>query len=523
MKTKRQLTWMICLIGGAALTVSALYAAAAEDFGKTTENLLRGKALQLFGFVKPLDASATSADVIAREFASAGDRQFLAHGLQAEFVARNVANLGDMISFWPDDTSATHLIVCIEQGRSGTTPGGNGGLNPSVQRVNLATAAVATILHGMSRCDGIRTTPWGTVLATEETGDGGAYEILDPLNTTDHWIANRGTGDIRDAIDSLTPSQNVVKRTALVMQAWEGLTILDNGVVIAGDELRPNLDDDGGALFRFVPDNFYDCGSPDPVRPGQLCDNTINNLGDSPVVSGQNYALATVCNGTADFGQGCESSRGLWVEVGAPTARADANDRGATGYCRPEDLHTDKSFGMFVGDEGIRYCWTNTCGGGDGEALCAVENEVDAFQTVFNSNFGFNLLAAVADPTDPAEAHVTRFVLGDDQLNSHDNLDIQIHTSNVYLIEDTDFGDVWACLPDGEDRDFMTDGCVRMLSIRDPDAEPTGFIFDGAGTTAYYILQHGQQPPALLDFGSNPVNGTTDDLVRITGFKIPNP
>ncbi|MGH8613511.1 MAG: hypothetical protein ACREYF_16215, partial [Gammaproteobacteria bacterium] len=50
-------------------------------------------------------------------------------------------------------------------------------------------------------------------------------------------------------------------------------------------------------------------------------------------------------------------------------------------------------------------------------------------------------------------------------------------------------------------------------------AEPTGFIFDGTGKVAFYNMQHGQQPAALLDFTSNPVDGTTDDLIKITGWK----
>ena len=117
----------------------------------------------------------------------------------------------------------------------------------------------------MSRCDGIRTTQWGTVLATEEeTGDGRAYEILDPLTTTGHWIADRATGDIRDAIDSPTPSTTVVQRQALPTLRWEGLSMLDTGVIYLGDEVRPGdngLDVDGGAIYKFVPTAFYNCGS----------------------------------------------------------------------------------------------------------------------------------------------------------------------------------------------------------------------------------------------------------------------
>jgi hypothetical protein len=93
-------------------------------------------------------------------------------------------------------------------------------------------------------------------------------------------------------------------------------------------------------------------------------------------------------------------------------------------------------------------------------------------------------------------------------------------TRNTYIIEDDDFGEVWACLPDGGDRDLRTDGCVSMLTINDPEGEPTGFIFDGTGRTAFYIVQHGEQPDSLLDFDSNPVDGQTDDLIKLTGFKV---
>ncbi|NKB82070.1 MAG: hypothetical protein GKS05_09330 [Nitrospirales bacterium] len=64
---------------------------------------------------------------------------------------------------------------------------------------------------------------------------------------------------------------------------------------------------------------------------------------------------------------------------------------------------------------------------------------------------------------------------------------------------------------------------MRILSVRDPDAEATGFIFDGTGKVAFYNIQHGQQHPELFDPVSNPTPGEvgfTDDLVRITGFKI---
>lgn len=540
----RHKKWTLALLGAGLLAPAVTFAMGfrAPDFGEFVELLLRARSRQVFGFNRPLEASATLADVVPRAEATAQERQLLAGTLKAEFVARNVAFRGDMIAFWPDDLEYTHLIVCIEGGRTGVGVGplpGVGGQNPSVQRVDVASGRVETILFGMNRCDGIRTTQWGTILATEEGGDGQAYEILDPLATTGHWIASRATGDTRDAVGSATSSAAVAKRDALVTQAWEGLAVLDNGVVIGGDELRQGRDIDGGAVFRFVPSQLYDCeGS--PVRPGQLCDNTIRDLSESPLVSGQNYALFTVCSGTRDYGQGCEyGDGGRWVEVGAATARADARANGATGYCRPEDLHVDPTYGLFAGEEGIRWCWNNTCGGSDGETLCAFESSqaVGAFQEQTLDIGGtvgpIDFLSL--DGSKLAEVDVQRFVESDAEMRNHDNLEIQRFTSNTYIVEDFNEiggggtgGDVWACLPDGADRDERTDGCVRLLSIADVNAEPTGFIFDGTGRVAFYILQHGSQDPSLLDFTSNPAcdgggcNGFTDDLIQITGFRVPH-
>lgn len=528
-------------MGFTGLALAALFgsstAFAQADFGSQQQQLLERRSSQLFGFGTPLSTASTA---VARSVGQpVTDRQKLAVGLTPTYVARNVALLGDMISFWPDDVNYTHLMVCIEQGRTGLGTGPNpaiDGQNAAVQSVNVSPGPsygeVKTILHGMDRCDGIRTTPWGTVLATEETDDGAAYEIIDPLNTSSHWIADRTTGDIRDGLASATASTKVVKRDALVQMAWEGLEVLDNGVVIGGDELRGGGDNDGGAIFRFVPDTFYDCGlaagSP-RVRPNQLCPNLITDLTDSPFVAGTNYALYHGCGGIGDVGQGCEyGSGGRWVEVGALTARADANARGATGYCRPEDLHIDKDFGAMsptgTGTGGVLWCWTNTCGGNRGEAVCAIDPDatVNAQSSISLNGGGLvGLQNFLANGAAVATTETRRFVQNDARMRSHDNLDIQIGTRNVYIIEDDTFGEVWACLPDGADRDLASDGCVSMLSVSDPSAEPTGFIFDGTGRIAFYIVQHGQQPAGLLDFTSNPINGQTDDLIMITGFTKP--
>ncbi len=109
---------------------------------------------------------------------------------------------------------------------------------------------------------------------------------------------------------------------------------------------------------------------------------------------------------------------------------------------------------------------------------------------------------------------VNRFVEGDQDFNSFDNLDFQPKTGILYVIEDHPNGDIFACLRDGLDRDIKTDGCVKVLSVKDSSAEPTGFIFSADGTTAYVAIQHSNDANMpLVD------NYATDDVLKITGFK----
>ena len=364
-----------------------------------------------------------------------------------------------------------------------------GKFNPSVQRIDLQTGAVETILRGMDRCDGIRTTAWGTVLVTEEAGDGMAYEIAQPLVTTENTVDDRTTGTI-----SGTTSANIIQRTALPTMAWEGLTVLESGVVIAGDELRPGTaepDIDGGAIFKFIPDTPW---------------NGQGGIENSLLASGSVYAMQVTCvEKKQQFGQGCEIGQATWVgPLTASEARTEAANAGATGYYRPEDLHRDP---MFVAPEefasAVRFCWANT--GREkaenyGEVICGIDHEP--------------LTATVVDDEDRLVT-VNRFIEGDTDFNSFDNLAFQPKTGNLYVIEDHANGDVFACLPDGADRDIKSDGCIKILSVKDSSAEPTGFFFTDDGKTAYVSIQHSNDDNMPL-FDDYP----TDDVLKITGFKV---
>jgi len=466
----------------ATLVTSSVFPGASlagpKDFGLEVEERLNNQANLYFGFHQPLEESAPPTVGPYRTLTQTAEGQLAAaKGLKVEYLTRDAGNNTDMMAFFPADHS-THLITCVEGARQTLS---SGKLNPSVQRINLTTGAVVTILRGMSRCDGIRRTPWGTVLVTEEQDDGGTYEILDPLTTTEQSVTDRATGAVTD-------STHIVKRTALPTMAWEGLEILPSGVVIAGDELRPGTggaDRDGGALFKFMP-------ATPRVGTGQ-----ITNLTQSPLVAGSVYALQVSCvDNTQQYGQGCEIGNAAWVSVTAANARTDARTNGATGYYRPEDLHGDPTYQ----GPGVRFCWTNT-GNEDGanyaEVVCGVDETP--------------LTASATQRT----VVVNRFVEGDHDFNSFDNLDFQPGTGILYVIEDHENGDIFACLPDGLDRDIKTDGCVKMLSVKDSSAEPTGFIFTADGTTAYVSIQHSDDTnlPQVDGYG-------TDDVIKITGFRV---
>jgi hypothetical protein len=453
---------------------------AKNDFGKKVEHLLKKQSNRLLGIKKPLGQSAAATSGAYRSVSQkATDQVLVAKGLKVEYLTRTAGNKTDMMAFWPTETSPTHIISCVEGSRSEIEPGK---YNPSVQRINLKTGVVETVLRGMSRCDGIRLTPWGTILATEEASDGGAYEILNPLAITDESVTDRTTG-------AVTAPAMVVKRTALPTMSWEGLTVLPSGVVIGGDELRPGsnglADSDGGAIFKFVP------------ATARTTSGNIADLAQSPLVNGSVYAMRIACTTpTGQYGQGCEVGNGSWVSVNAATARTDANANGATGYYRPEDLHRDP---LYKGD-GVRFCWANTGNEGAshfGEVMCAIDRK----------------------PVDPASVVIAnRFVEGDRDFNSFDNLAFQPVSGNLFVIEDHPNGDIFACLRDGKDRDIKTDGCVKILSVKDSSAEPSGFMFSADGKTAFVSIQHSR------DDNMPTVDGyATDDVLKITGFKLPVP
>ena len=218
----------------------------------------------------------------------------------------------------------------------------------------------------------------------------------------------------------------------------------------------------------------------------------------SPLASGTIYGLRVAAAGSSNCGQGAETGKGLWTLVnqagtGVLDAAGNVNLRAAqalqkfTGYYRPEDMDVDP---------------------------IALEDGV----------FRVPPSAAVPISATGTIPTVERFVPGDRIAQMYDNVAFQPHTGNLVVLEDgptsrvTELpstseprgNDIWMCLPDGDDKDTQSDGCIRIASLRDTTAEPSGFIFTASGETAYVNLQH-------RDIDTAAGKGS---LMKITGFRV---
>jgi hypothetical protein len=499
----------LAAVGGVVAALGSATAYAVIDYvdwGQERQTRLEAEADELFGGIgDPLDQ--TSDPVPGARGANA---VALASGLSVTSVLTgNIANnaegpnqnlldnagaAADMIAFWPTSRNPRWGIVCNEvDATSHRVPG--------VYRISLRGAdkgQVQTILTGTRACDGIRRTPWNTIVATEERADGWAIEIYNPIQTTGVRF-DRAAGTVEES----EFSANVQPRPALGRFAWEGFEVLADGTVYAGDELSPSGGRAGGTIFKFT-------SSQQPANMSRATVRRLSNPANaaaSPLAAGELRALSIGTYGERgnNVGQGNQYGLGSWVgpianpsDVTTVPGVGQAREQGrtiGTGFWRPEDLHLDP---IALDEDRVRFCFTVTGNSGFrnyGEVVCVEET--------------------------PQGPEAQQFLTGSPIMNSFDNLDFQPRTGIVYVVEDTPDingvekpGDIWACLRDGADPDLLSDGCVRVISVRTEGAEPTGFIFDARGNRAYLHIQHSPDDP------ETPVNeGTYDELLVIDGWR----
>jgi hypothetical protein len=446
--------WVAIGAVAAAFVVTGVAAAGFfTDFGQETQNELAHKSRPLFGVESALRSSSSVDLNQAQALADPTKLVTLARGLKAKVVASgpddNVGPNSDQMVLWPP-SHPTHLIAVNEEGSG----------EPGLQKIDLKTGKATTIATGIEDNDPVRTTPWGTVIFGEEAGDGAMYEIIDPLSVEGATI-DRATGS--------SSSPKIRRLDALGFNAFEGLAVLPNGVTYYGNELAAGNGAPGGAYYKFVPAHPWTGGPP------------ITSLDQSPYASGSVSALR-VGQGS-NFGQGFSYGIGTWQPLagasGAVLTPLAAAAK-ATGYYRPEDIDIDTK-ALAAGN--VRFCGNNT--GRDtarywGETICLTDG---------------TLAASAGGATTP---EVTLLVQGWPEYNMPDNIAYQPGRGNWIIHEDGSTGagfnnrnnDLWSCLDDGRDDDTLSDGCIRVGSLNDFDAEWTGGFFDPSGKHFYVSIQH---------------------------------
>src|SRR5215475_10786649 len=215
------------------------------DFGTFVADQLSDHAEQLFGIEHTLEESALG------PYDGPDNLQAIqvASGLHVSLVSSSVASAADQIAMWPDDDHPKYLFVCDEETS-----------DPSVQRVDLSKPAgsnATTIVKGLTSCDPVRRTPWGTIIVAEEAGlTGGLYELFDPVNINSVInVSNRDAGTTSDPL-------HLVKRKAVGSLSFESFAIKQDGTMIFGDELAPSGGNAGGGIYKFVPSIPFAGGGP---------------------------------------------------------------------------------------------------------------------------------------------------------------------------------------------------------------------------------------------------------------------
>ena len=170
-----------------------------------------------------LDSSSTTDLSAAQIQTDPASVATLAKGLTARVVSATQSGVAvDMMALWPNASDPQWLIACNESGSN------------DVERINISTGAVEVLFTGTNSCDGVRRTPWGTVIVSEEAGGfasaptpavgGRVYEILDPLGMSGVSL-NRSTGVFSGGIGA----NLAVVRPALGRLSFEGFAVYANG------------------------------------------------------------------------------------------------------------------------------------------------------------------------------------------------------------------------------------------------------------------------------------------------------
>ncbi len=296
--------------------------------------------------------------------------------------------------------------------------------------------------------DGIRWTPWGTLLFAEETTGGRLFEVV--LN------------------DDMMSIAEVIDRPQVGRMAHEGIDLDSDGNVYIVDEHRGRTSGCdgvvpcGGGVYKFVPDTFGDLSS------------------------GELFVLKV--NGADGVGSA------EWAGPIDPlNARTSGTEFGGQSYQRPEDLELIGDTLYIAITEGPRDAQTETDPAEDNFGQLEFKSELYEgrvialnMKTMQVSNFvkpGVNVPVEIGKPGD--EGHQTGF-------DSVDNL-AEAPNGDLIMIEDNKPSDIWFASTTKVNEYGASEKVELFASLTDPGAEGTGIYFSPTDPNTLYVnIQHSE-------------------------------
>ena len=281
--------------------------------------------------------------------------------------------------------------------------------------------------------DGIRWTPWGTLLFAEEKASGRLFEI--ELNT------------------DLMTVKAVHDRPAVGRLAHEGIDLDTEGNVYIVDEHRgrsigcDGITPCGGSVYKFVPDTYGDLSS------------------------GSLYVLGITSSTRRD-----NTGQGEWLgPIDALMARQSGTDIGGASYQRPEDLEIINDTLYVAVTEGPRDEYNKEYYEGRVIAINMDNMTVSNFVKA-----GVNVAVEIGKPGE--EGHQTGF-------DSVDNL-AESPDGRLIMIEDNKPSDIWFASKRTDSFGYAKKVSL-FASLSDPSAEGTGIYFSPTDPDTMYVnIQH---------------------------------
>jgi len=286
---------------------------------------------------------------------------------------------------------------------------------------------------GFTALDGIRWTPWGTVLFAEETEGGRLFEIV--LN------------------DDMMSAAEIIDRPYVGRLAHEGIDLDTDGNVYVVDEHRGRTSGCdlgqpcGGGIYKFVPHTYGDLSS------------------------GDLYVLGITSNSRRD-----NTGQGEWLgPIDAFDAHRAGTMAGGVSYQRPEDLEIIDGKLYVAITEGPRDEYGKEYYEGRVIAI-----DLETMQVTNFVKAGVNVPVEIGKPGE--EGHQTGF-------DSVDNL-AEAPNGDLIMIEDNSPSDIWFASTK-TDEFGVSRGVDLFASLTDPGAERTGICFSPLDDKTLYVnVQH---------------------------------